>query len=318
MIAFGAELAADGVRSEEALVLDSGCFLVRRKAFEAVGGFDTSLVTLRYALADLCLRMRQAGWTATFVPTAFVHENLPPSETGKTEDAEASAQFRAKHGFDYRYSCNTRPELLQHVPPLVEPHPAVLEAGCACGGNLLQIHSGHPDVELHGIELSEASAAVARQFAQVDAIDVETLDQPAWEAKFDAILMGDILEHLRDPWQTMRNMYRITRPGGRVIISVPNVMSIHIFGNMLLGGDWTYADRGILDRTHLRFFTKKTAEELVAQAGYEVTSVESQIYPIRPELQALRDKLVPLLGEGVGAENLDAYQWIVVGEKSRE
>ena len=293
-------------------MLDSGCFLVRREALEAAGGFDPSFALTRFALADLCLRMRQAGWSAFFVPSAYVHEDSLPSYEADAADA---TKFRVKHGFDYRYSCNTRPELLKFVRLSAE-RPAVLEAGCACGGNLLRLRAARPDVELCGIELSEASAKVARQFAQVYALDVEDFSMPEWEGRFDAVICGDLLEHLRDPWTTMKRFCRITRPGGRIIISVPNVMHISNLAGMLLDGNWAYQDQGIRDRTHLRFFTKKTACELVKQGGYHVAAVEARVFAMPQELHELCDKLTPLLGADVGRRELEAYQWVVVGERS--
>lgn len=309
--AFCRELEAVGDSPEPAIILDSGCFLLGRAVFEEAGGLDARFLTMHYALADLSLRLLQAGRPPVFVPSAYVHENREHT----MEDYQADIDwFHAKHGFNYLYSCNTRRDLLRHVR-ISADHPAVLEIGCACGGNLLQIGAQHPEVELYGIELSDEAAAVARQFAQVFAIDVEDFHQPAWADKFDDVIMGDLLEHLRDPWQTMQGIYHITRPGGRVIISVPNVMNLRNFEKMLREGDWPYEDQGLRDRTHLRFFTKKTAEELVAQAGYHVTVVAPQVFRSTPELDQLRAELRPLLGDGVGVENLDAYQWVVVGEK---
>ena len=307
---FAAAREALGGAAEERLVLDSGCFLVRRAALAAAGGFDPSFQGWHYGLPDLCLRLRATGWGVRFVPSAYVHEN--PPQSSDAGDAEA---FRQKHGFDCLYSCNTRPELLKHVQ-LSEDAPAVLEVGCACGGNLLRLRAERPDVELYGIELSEASATVARQFAQVYALDVEDFHMPEWEGKFDAVILGDLLEHLRDPWQAVQHFYRITRPGGRIIISVPNVMHISNLAGLLIDGDWTYEDQGILDRTHLRFFTQRTARALVEQGGYRVVAMDGRAFAISPEQAALRERLLPLLGDGATANDLDAYQWVVVGEKA--
>lgn len=315
--AFVTELEASGTRSMEQLVLDTGCFLVRRAALEAAGGFDPVFATMHYGLPDFCLRLRTAGWGVRFVPSAYVHEAAASeAELGKAD----AAAFRAKYGFDCMYSCNTRPELLEHVklPEAgdgTQQAPAVLEIGCACGGNLLRLRSERPDVELYGIELSEASATVARQFAQVYALDVEDFHMPEWDGRFDAVICGDLLEHLRDPWKTVQNLCRITRPGGRLIISVPNVMHISNLYGMLREGNWAYEAQGIRDRTHLRFFTQRTARELVEQGGYHTLTVLGRAFRISKQQQELREQLLPILGPGVTDLDLDALQWIVVGEK---
>ena len=156
---------------------------------------------------------------------------------------------------------------------------------------------------------------MARQFAQVYALDVEDFHMPEWDGRFDAVICGDLLEHLRDPWKTVQNLCRITRPGGRLIISVPNVMHISNLYGMLREGNWAYEAQGIRDRTHLRFFTQRTARELVEQGGYHTLTVLGRAFRISKQQQELREQLLPILGPGVTDLDLDALQWIVVGEK---
>lgn len=96
---------------------------------------------------------------------------------------------------------------------------------------------------------------------------------------FDAIVYGDVLEHLSDPLSALRALNRTLVPGGRVIVSVPNVA--HIWVRLqLLGGRFQYADRGILDRTHLRFFTRRTFLDLLAQANLVVHELVATPVPL--------------------------------------
>ena len=138
---------------------------------------------------------------------------------------------------------------------------------------------------------------------------------PEWDGRFDAVICGDLLEHLRDPWKTVQNLCRITRPGGRLIISVPNVMHISNLYGMLREGNWAYEAQGIRDRTHLRFFTQRTARELVEQGGYHTLTVLGRAFRISKQQQELREQLLPILGPGVTDLDHDALQRIVVGEK---
>jgi len=87
--------------------------------------------------------------------------------------------------------------------------------------------------------------------------------------RFDAIVFGDVLEHLDDPLSTLRSATASLVPGGLVLVSVPNVAHLFVRLSLLLG-HFDYADRGILDRTHLRFFTRRTFLGLLAQAGLVV------------------------------------------------
>ena len=91
-------------------------------------------------------------------------------------------------------------------------------------------------------------------------------------------------------------------------------MHVSIFYG-LLQGSWTYEDQGILDRTHLRFFTKREAVQLLEQAGYKVISVEYSDFGMSESMRQVYPKLLELLGDGIEPEQLRAYQWIMVGER---
>ena len=88
--------------------------------------------------------------------------------------------------------------------------------------------------------------------------------------EYDVIVFADVLEHLRDPERVLRSLAPFLARGGRVLASIPNVAHWSIRWR-LLAGRWQYQDRGILDRTHLRFFTRETALALFASAGLAVT-----------------------------------------------
>ena len=291
------------------LLHDDGCFLVRRAALRDVQP-DTGFQTSQGMAGDFALRLWQAGWKVLAADDVYVHRNGIRDEGDFAADAQL---FQERHGFDISYSTNVRRDVLTNFHP-AQPPKAILEAGCAAGGTLCYLQGQFPEAELYGIELNDRAAAVARIFADVRAMDLEQLDHPAWNDKCDVILMGDILEHLRDPWQTVRNMYRMTRPGGQILISVPNITYISVFYEMLRG-QWHYEDAGILDRTHLRFFTRATARELLTQAGYRIADDGWTLPALPAEMQSLKQKLLPLLGPGVEPEELDAYQWIFFGEK---
>jgi len=102
---------------------------------------------------------------------------------------------------------------------------------------------------------------------------------PLLHGPFDAIVYGDVLEHVSDPRATLVALDRTLAPGGTVIVSVPNVAHIWIRLS-LLGGRFDYADRGILDRTHLRFFTRRTLLALLRSAGLDVSELAVTPVPL--------------------------------------
>ena len=87
------------------------------------------------------------------------------------------------------------------------------------------------------------------------------------------ILCLDVLEHLVDPWMTVRKLHAFMKPGGVMITSLPNVRNLKVIVPLILFGDWKYTKEGLLDKTHLRFFTRKTAVELMECSGLKVDKV---------------------------------------------
>jgi SAM-dependent methyltransferase len=103
--------------------------------------------------------------------------------------------------------------------------------------------------------------------------DVESMELPFPEHSFDVVLCGDVIEHLRDPTSFFERVRPLLRPGGRLVLTTPNVANWAMRLG-LLAGRWHYTDRGILDRTHTHFFTKKTLEQTLEQAGYRVVAFD--------------------------------------------
>jgi SAM-dependent methyltransferase len=110
---------------------------------------------------------------------------------------------------------------------------------------------------------------------------VADLDKPLPQlnGQFDVIVYGDILEHLRNPMEVFRGFNRYLRPNGQVIVSVPNLAHAWIRLNLLFGR-FEYADRGILDRTHLRFFTLRAFREFLGDAGLEWEAIVATPVPL--------------------------------------
>ncbi len=132
-----------------------------------------------------------------------------------------------------------------------------------------------------GIELTqEAAAAAGRHGAGVDRFvhgDVESLvlDFPA--DSFDAILCGDVLEHLVDPWAAVRRLARHLKPGGVFLSSIPNVRNHRLLRAIAFDGDFRYQPAGLLDRSHLRFFCRRNVRELFTGAGLVVEAIEENM-----------------------------------------
>ena len=157
----------------------------------------------------------------------------------------------------------------------------VLEVGCGRGATLAWLkHTGRCE-HTTGIELFPDAAQAAHAVVdRVEAGDAETLlDVVGREGLFDAVLCLDVLEHLRDPWSFVERIAPLLNPGGVLIVSVPNVRHWRVSADLLFRGRWRYAEAGVLDRTHLRFFTREGARELVAAPRLRLVACEASRPP---------------------------------------
>lgn len=176
----------------------------------------------------------------------------------------------SRQGIKESYYLGSRDDLIRLIPAGINK---ILEIGCAAGmtGRVLK-DLGFDEVV--GVELREDMARKAEAFYdRVITGNVEKMRLPYEKGYFDCIIYGDVLEHLIDPWRLLRDHNLLLPSGGAIICSIPNVRHYKNMKKVIIGGEWEYRDRGILDRTHLRFFTVKSIRAMVEDAGFEITTM---------------------------------------------
>jgi methionine biosynthesis protein MetW len=155
---------------------------------------------------------------------------------------------------------------------LVPPNSKVLDVGCHTG-ILAEALRVQKQCVVTGIDNDEAALGIAR--ARLDDVRNVDLEREGWssaiDTRFDVLLFGDVIEHTRNPLAILREGRSLLKSGGRMIVSLPNVANLRVRLGLLFG-KFEYADSGILDESHLRFFTVRTARKLVWDAGYEILS----------------------------------------------
>lgn len=205
----------------------------------------------------------------------------------------------------YAYE-NPRPELQARVP---RDAARILDLGCASGA-LGAALKARQDCHVLGVERSPVYAARAQeQLDQVLVADVEALDF-SHLPRVDALVCGDILEHLVDPWRVLRDAVALLPVRGTVVVSLPNVRYWETFWQLGIRGTFPRRALGIFDRTHLRWFTLRDAYGLLDDAGCDVTGVDRllRLGPERPPLSSPGLQRLP-------GRTFFTFQHVLVGRK---
>ncbi|MCI3986671.1 class I SAM-dependent methyltransferase [Bacillus vallismortis] len=233
-------------------------------------------------------------------------------EINKRSLAESMKEYQLK---DKEYYKGINRKLFD----LVGPHAKnILEVGCAEGlfGAAVKEKT---NCSYYGIEsYPPAAEKAAHHIDEVIMGDIETLKLPFQKNTFDHIIFGDVLEHLKDPWAVLGNLKPYVKETGSILASIPHIGHISIFES-LLSGKWTYTQAGLLDKTHLRFFTLQEMKKMFHETGYNI----SQIEPI-PFTTDYYEKMISKLAYvracmGIHytdfEEEVRAYQYVIKAEK---
>lgn len=166
-----------------------------------------------------------------------------------------------------------RPEILALVPTDAK---VVVDVGCGTGMLGHALKAADASRIVYGVE--PAAEAVEQARVVLDDVLIGGAEE-AWPETWqrpDCIVFADTLEHMVDPWAVLKAAASRLSPGGSVVLSIPNVAHHTAVAPLLLRGRWDYAEQGILDRTHLRFFVRRTVFELVAAADLHIDVIKRQ------------------------------------------
>jgi 2-polyprenyl-3-methyl-5-hydroxy-6-metoxy-1,4-benzoquinol methylase len=190
-------------------------------------------------------------------------------------DTTKQASYYADDKFNAYFECE-REEMLAFITDQTR---TVLDVGCGAGG-FGQSLKARRGLEVWGIELD--TQAAERAAPLLDRVLVGTYPSGVQlpEHYFDCIVFNDVLEHMIDPWSALEVAHKHLTETGYIVASVPNIRYLPFLYRLLVRGEWKYTPTGILDKTHLRFFTKRSMMEMFTQAGFEVLHIEG-IYPYR-------------------------------------
>jgi 2-polyprenyl-3-methyl-5-hydroxy-6-metoxy-1,4-benzoquinol methylase len=158
----------------------------------------------------------------------------------------------------------------------------IIELGCGGGDTGAELKKALSADHYFGIDVN--AQAIERARTKLDRAEVINIERNSpemvglREGEFDLLLALDVLEHLYNPWDVLADWVTVVRPGGRVVLSIPNMQNVDVIAQ-LAQGHWTYANSGLLDVTHIRFFTKESAAELATGAGLTIRAIDAVLDP---------------------------------------
>jgi 2-polyprenyl-3-methyl-5-hydroxy-6-metoxy-1,4-benzoquinol methylase len=166
-------------------------------------------------------------------------------------------------------------EIVDRIPGHTK---TMLDVGCGYGDTGVAAKSRLGEITVVGLEYFEPAAEVAsKRLDRVYCGDVESMDLDFPDGHFDCIVCADVLEHTRDPWLVLSRLRTKLAPSGVLVVSLPNIRNMHPLWD-ILRDRFEYQDHGILDRTHLRFFTLHTMRKMLESTGFEITSIGHNRY----------------------------------------
>jgi GT2 family glycosyltransferase/Flp pilus assembly protein TadD/SAM-dependent methyltransferase len=229
------------------------------------------------------------------------------------------------HGKQNRYYGFVREDVLSTVIKHNIKPKRILEIGCAAGATGKKFKEKMNPEYYVGVEMVEPAALIAsRHLDRVIVADIERTDLRDFGLSynnFDLLLVLDVLEHLYDPWDALSVLSQFVKPKGFIMASIPNIQNITVLKN-LVEGKWSYEEAGILDATHLRFFTLEESEKLFKGAGLTIKGIE---HVLNPQIQmdkltdfgnSFKESKIEIRGLSKKEMiNLFTYQFILLGQK---
>jgi 2-polyprenyl-3-methyl-5-hydroxy-6-metoxy-1,4-benzoquinol methylase len=211
------------------------------------------------------------------------------------------------------YFSNARLDIISLIPN--NPAQIILEIGAGGGDTLIEIKKRGLAKEVVGVELM-ALKGTNQTHNLIDSFIFIDLDREKLSFKeeyFDVIILGDVLEHLINPWEVVETLSVFLKKGGIIVMSLPNIRDITALYKIVVRGDFAYnPDGGILDKTHMRFFCKKNAIDLLTTENLTVKKVE----PISSKNKNGKNlrSIVNKLSLGIFEEFITS-QYLVVSQK---
>ena len=303
---------------EDRIKLIGFAMLLRREVLDKVGNLDERFTPGNFEDDDLSYRIIQEGYRLILAKDSYIH-HFGSVSFGKDREkyneiiSMNRLKFEEKWGVDSSYSSIIRFDILGFINNEKWKKIRVLEVGCACGATSLKIKDLYPNAEIYGIEINKDSASIASKFMNIETYNIEEVDLNYEEKYFDYIIFADVLEHLYNPKLVLEKVNKYLKDDGSIITSIPNIMHYSVIMD-LLNGNFTYTDAGILDRTHIRFFTLNEINKLFVNSGYNIVNIFGKSIEVTSKGEEFINKLKEICDGD--EKQFGVYQYLIESKKN--
>lgn len=293
--------------------------MFRRKSLNQVGLLDEAFGLGHYEDDDISVRLLKEGYKVVLCRDSFIFHYGNRSFCKRREEkpeehheciVKNKLYFINKHGVDLSYYANIRTDVIEMIREPKEKKLHFLEIGCGCGATLLKLMSEFPNAEVQGVEIMPSAADLTNKIIAIDCQNIENKALRYPTHFFDYIIIADVLECLHEPVEILNYMKGYLREGGCMIISVPNILH-HSAIIPLLHGQLDYQDKGILDKTNLRFFTIDSILKLLITNGFEVENVCANMGDTNTEKDKRFIEELLKVCDTIKEETFNVYQYVL-------
>ena len=208
------------------------------------------------------------------------------------------------------YHEHERLEIVEMIP---RDATTVLDVGCAAGAFGAALKRRSPGLRVVGIEYAEGPASLARErLDEVLQLDLNSLSEGQIPGSFDVIVCADVIEHLLDPERLLSLLASHLMPGGVLVLSVPNVRHWSVLAPLLIDDLFTYADEGLLDRTHVHLFTYTELVQMLGRSGWKPIDLRLVEIAMPARFEVMVELAGALGGDPLQSRRLmNAFQFLV-------
>lgn len=295
------------------LTMKETVFAVRRDCMAEVGAYNVQLQNPENILMDYSFRCILNGYKIYALQDTGWERLEDHMDSYNVLDGFYADRVVLKKEWGMNYF-NTTPnmDIVSLISRQEKEAFQVLEIGCDLGATMLQVKKKYKNADVYGVELNERAAEIAGKLFQVEIADIEECKVLFQDIKFDYIVFGDVLEHLRNPAEVIKFCKEsLLKKDGRIIASIPNLMHFSVMKNLLVHGNFTYTDTGLLDRTHIHMFTWNEIVKMFSAHGFQIEqALSTRILPAEEDVEFV-EKLLELSGDGVNEVMYYTYQYII-------